>query len=121
MPEVIVGRPFGKLELADQHRLQPTALFHLGCGESLAPSASPSFRQIGKWTRNSLKSVEAAEQLFPRCWRESVACSCDINELAAFVIAKNQCVEVLGLESSKGSSSQEFVHFFIANWESVVV
>src|SRR6266852_503576 len=31
VPQVVVRRPFGKLELAHQHRLQPAAFDHLVC------------------------------------------------------------------------------------------
>ena len=48
MPEMIVGSPFQKLELADQRRLDPPAVRHLRCGQASTPSSALGLRKVGK-------------------------------------------------------------------------
>src|SRR2546425_1179634 len=61
MPQVMLARPFEKLELPDEYRLQPDAFGHLRLRQTLTPSAALGFRKIGKWTLVDLKALELLE------------------------------------------------------------
>jgi hypothetical protein len=62
MTQVVVWCPFQELNRGYQDRLQPDAVFHLLCGETLAPPAAPGFGQIREWTLRDRQSLELPEQ-----------------------------------------------------------
>ena len=62
VPKVIVRGPFHELELPDERRTKPETLFHLLCGQSLAPATALGLRKIREWTLADFKALELAEQ-----------------------------------------------------------
>ncbi len=59
---IVIG-PFHELELADQGRLQPSAVRHFLLRESLSPTAAARFREIDEWTVGDFERAELLEQL----------------------------------------------------------
>lgn len=57
MPQVIIRRPFGELDLCDQLRFEPHAVFHLFLGQN--PLHPFLLRQVGKRAGVDFQSFEA--------------------------------------------------------------
>src|SRR5687767_204935 len=95
MPQVIVRGPLDKLELSDEDGLQPYALCHLRLGEPLAPSSALRLWKVGERAFSDLEPSELLEQLRTRYWREAVARSRRVDQLAVLVVPEHQRVESL--------------------------
>src|SRR5215469_10288487 len=96
MPQVTVGGPLDKLELPDQKRLQPSALFHFLGGEPNAPASAFRFGQIRERTPVHLQPLEAFEQLHSRWRSEPIARAPRIHQFRAVVVAEDDCIEIVG-------------------------
>jgi hypothetical protein len=96
MAQMIVGRPFKKLELTHQHGLEPAAFFHLCGRKSLSPAPAAGFGQVRKRALCCFQPLKLPKQLLARRGREPVASSGDIDEFVAIVIAEDQSIEVPG-------------------------
>jgi len=73
MPQMIVGRPFGELELPNEHRLDPAALLHLGRRKPLAPPAAFGLWEIRERAPGDLETAKPLQQRFPKSRCEAVA------------------------------------------------
>jgi hypothetical protein len=95
MPQVTVRGPFHELELRYQYRLNPMAIFHLLCRETLAPATAVSFRQVHKRTLGRCQSSQQPPQHLPRTGGEPTPCASSAQEPIAREVPKDQRIEVL--------------------------
>src|SRR5277367_3017385 len=94
MPQMLIRRPLHKLELPQQQGPEPPAVFHLGSRQTLTPSPCLCFGKIREGAILDFQWPDPLEQFSTRCRRESTAGSGGIDQLATFVIADDQRVEV---------------------------
>src|SRR6186713_2191602 len=85
--------PLEKLELADEHWLQPPTVRHLRFGESLTPAAASRLRKIDERAQVDFKRSEALVQAGPQRRSESIARAGHVDEIALLVIPENHGVE----------------------------
>jgi len=95
MPQVLVRCPLNKFELPHQDRLQPPAVSHLRRREALAPAARLLLGKIREGAVLDFQWPDLLEQFGARRRRESTAGPSGVDQFVTFVIADDQCVEVL--------------------------
>jgi hypothetical protein len=93
MPQVLVRRPLHKLELPDEHRLQPPAVFHLRRGQAFAPPGA-YLRQVRERTLGNLQPPELLLQLLPHGRCEPTPSPRSVHQPIALPIPEDQCIEV---------------------------
>jgi hypothetical protein len=95
MPQVKVRGPFDELKLTGKNRSQPSAFFHLGSRQSLAPPSAFLFWKIVERTFGDLKRTKTLHQLDADCRRKAVPRSSRMEHFAFLVVADDQRIEIL--------------------------
>src|SRR5262245_33414650 len=90
---MVVLRPFDKLHLGDENRLEPSAVGHLRLRQPLPPAAAAGLGQVREWTIGDFERREFPEETVAHRWREAVARPRDVDQTLALVIAEDQRVE----------------------------
>src|SRR5687767_14681747 len=98
MAQVILAGPFEELDLGDQHRLQPSAVLHLGGRQTRTPATALRLWQIHERAILDFESAEFLEELLPDYWREAVTGARHVDEAVALVVAQDQGVKGPGAD-----------------------
>jgi hypothetical protein len=93
MPQVLFRRPLHKLELPDEHRLQPPAVFHLRRGQAFAPPGA-YLRQVRERTLGNLQPPELLLQLLPHGRCEPTPSPRSVHQPIALPIPEDEGIEV---------------------------
>ena len=93
--QVIVFRPFGKLDLRHKLRLEPPAFFHRFRGKSDAAPSVLGLGKVGKRALPGFQCRESSSHFTPGLRHETVSNFSDEQQLSRFVVAHQKSIEVI--------------------------
>jgi hypothetical protein len=93
MAQAVVRRPLRDLNLCDRRWLDPTAFFHLRCGDALAPSPRRLIWQVGERAPWNLQSLDLVMCHLSRPRNEPGSNAADKARFLPFIETDQQGIE----------------------------
>jgi hypothetical protein len=89
--QVLVRRPFGKLDLRNKSKFKPTTIFHLFTGERKLRAFL--LWQVSEWTTGGHQPFQLLPNFTAQSWHEAVSHLASVDQLITVVIADDQRIE----------------------------
>src|SRR5918999_330278 len=108
MSQVAVRRPLSKLNLRDELRFKPSAIFHLFLDQS--PHSSLLFGKIDKWARFDSQTLESSRDFTAHLRDKPIPYLGHVIKLVAFIVADDQRIKWIGRHIAANDKLLAVIH-----------